>query len=175
MTSKLWLSILAWLGIATSACSPMVYTKGVPNLAPVDVGKNIWRSGQIALPEGWQTVKAMGIQRIVKLNFEEEGTDQGAKDLGIEVVYLPIEPRENLLATVIPPDSMNIELALEELRKPNTLVHCTHGQDRTGLTVGAMRVRVYGWKKSRAWKEMMDNHFHWELPGLMEWWMDLQP
>jgi protein tyrosine/serine phosphatase len=169
MTKPWYASLFAFFGLA---CSPTVYTHGVPNLVSVDVDKNVWRSGQPTTPEAWAYIKSLGVERVVKLNFEEEGTDQGARDLGIEVVYAPIEPKGDLVSVVEAVDSAHVQLAVAALALPNTLVHCTHGQDRTGAVVGAARVVNYRWSKHQAWLEMLNNHFHWELPALMAWWLD---
>lgn len=168
--SKAWYAgLLALFGIA---CSPTVYTRGVPNLVQVDRANNIWRSGQPVTAESWLYLKSLGITRIVKLNYEAEGSDQGARDIGLEVIYAPIEPSGDLISVVEPVDPSEIERAITALRQQNTLVHCTHGQDRTGGVVGAARVVIYHWPKSAAWKEMLEHNFHWELPALMMWWLD---
>lgn len=103
--------------------------------------------------------------------------------LGFDVAYLPIQPEgdqdvfSDLLGTVKRPDPTNIEAAERELAwclaYPVTdmcLVHCTHGQDRTGLVVGVHRVEHDGWSKESAFREMLAHHFHWELVGLMIAW-----
>lgn len=38
-------------------------------------------------------------------------------------------------------------------------IHCLHGSDRTGCMVAAYRVRVQGWSKDEAIKEMVDGPF----------------
>jgi protein tyrosine/serine phosphatase len=48
-------------------------------------------------------------------------------------------------------------------------VHCTHGQDRTGLIIGLYRLNE-GWTKDAAYKEMLVHHFHSSLHGLHEYW-----
>jgi protein tyrosine/serine phosphatase len=52
------------------------------------------------------------------------------------------------------------------------LVHCTHGQDRTGWVVGAYRVLYEGVSKSVAYDEMLKHNFHEVLHGLHEAWED---
>jgi hypothetical protein len=59
--------------------------------------------------------------------------------------------------------------------KPNTFIHCTHGQDRTGLIVGEYRIRSCGWTKELARKEMKEYGFHPELFGLELFWEESQP
>jgi hypothetical protein len=149
----------------------MVYTSGVPNLARVDAPSNVWRSGQVTTPEGWVYLRSLGVKHVVKLNAESEGSDQGALDAGMDVTYLPIEPEGGFFSIFKAPDTESIRLAAHLLVRPDTLVHCTHGQDRTGIAVGAYRMLVDGWHKSSAWHEMIDHNYHWELPALTAWWL----
>jgi protein tyrosine phosphatase (PTP) superfamily phosphohydrolase (DUF442 family) len=56
------------------------------------------------------------------------------------------------------------------------LVHCQHGEDRTGLVVAAYRVRMCGWDKSKAMVEAL--HFgyrRWANWGLNKTWDAFQP
>jgi protein tyrosine/serine phosphatase len=72
------------------------------------------------------------------------------------------------------PDAANIQQAVDVLSKGGgVLVHCTHGQDRTGLVVGVYRVKHDGWSKDKAWDEMVHHDFHQELVGLVEFWLGL--
>lgn len=155
-------------------CSPMIYTKGVPNL--VQVGPNVWRSGQ-PKPEGWAYLATLGIKEVVKLNDTKEGSDDGAAAAGMTVDTMTIVPEDDHPISIFEePDAAKIDraVAVMETAAPGhgVLVHCTHGQDRTGIVVGKYRRKHDGWKKSKAWKEMLANHFHIELPGLMDYWLD---
>ncbi len=154
------------------ACSPTtVVTHGVPNLVQVDA--NVWRSGQITTAEGWQWVYSLGVRHDVKLNFASEGSDDGAIAVGITVHTCSIEPDENLLHTVQPPDATQIQNALGIMRGGGgVLVHCTHGWDRTGLVVGEHRVLDDHWTPSDAYKEMLRLGFHESLIGLKGAWED---
>lgn len=176
--------VLATIASCAAACSPMVYTHGVPNLAEVDPG--IYRSGQISDAGGWAEIVSLAHGRhvhIIKLNYDNEGSDALALNLGFEVVYAPIQPQgdqdawNDAIGTVERPDEARVELAEAVLAQcyahPDTdfcLVHCTHGQDRTGYVVGKHRVLHETWTKDRAFREMLDHHFHWELVGLMVAW-----
>lgn len=178
------LKLLATL-IVLTACSPMHYTAGVPNLAPV--GPGVWRSGQISSEQGWDTIaKLAGTRRVhvIKLNFENEGSDRMAYGRGWELIYLPIQPEgdtdiwDEIGGLFTEPDEALVAKALAELdacrAHPDTdvcLVHCTHGQDRTGYMVGRLRVSSYGWSAHRAFAEMVAHDFHAEIVGLMTaWW-----
>jgi len=168
---------------ALVGCSPMIYTRGVPNLAQVDPG--VWRSGEPD-PDGWAYVQQLAAGRrvhVVKLNFDAEGADDGARVLGFDVQYLPVQPEgdqdawDDARDALAEPDEVSVERAVALLATcaahPDTdfcLVHCTHGQDRTGYVVGRYRVERDGWTKQEAWDEMLYRHFHWELVGLVRAW-----
>jgi len=170
-------------------CSHMNYTAGVPNLSQVD--QNIWRSGQITSPQGWDTIQKLAAGRhihIVKLNFEAEGSDAEGNARGWDVRYRPLQPEgdqdvwDDLASAVMEPDPSTVTLLDWELsfaqNQSSTdfyLIHCTHGQDRTGYIVGRFRVLSQGWTKDRAYAEMRAHGFHPELLGLYEAWRAFHP
>jgi hypothetical protein len=154
-----------------SAEPKTVFTGGVPNLDRVDDG--LYRSGQPVTPEAWAYLRSLGIKTVVKLNYDEEGSDEGAVQAGMTVVSLPIPPRNDVASIVDLPERKRVSEVVRILeRRDGVLVHCTHGQDRTGLVVGIYRVHHQHWTKSDAWHEMIQHHFHWELPGLDDFWED---
>jgi tyrosine-protein phosphatase SIW14 len=163
------------LAAATIACATdcgtTTLTHGVPNLVQVDPG--VWRSGQPTTAEGWAYLKSLGIRRVVKLNFESEGSDDSAREAGMEVRYLPIQPEGSLASILDAPDPTHIDGAVAALSEGGgVLVHCEHGNDRTGLVVGAYRVKHDGWTKGRAFREMLARGYHVELPALDVYWED---
>src|SRR5262249_46501483 len=109
--------------------------QGVPNLARVEPG--IWRGGQ-PTQEGWRYLKSIGVCRIIKLNTSAESSDFEAEKLGIIVIRCPINPVQ---ATFGKPDAEAMRTALRSMG-PGTYVHCSHGQDRTGLFIGLYRVEI---------------------------------
>lgn len=170
------------LALVLAACSPMVYQHGIPNLVRVD--ESVWRSGQISSPSGWAYLATLAGGRrihVIKLNFNSEGSD--AVPLGVDVVYVPIQPEgdqdvwDDVRSIFLSPDETNVARALAMLKQCEDhattdlcLVHCTHGQDRTGYVVGKHRVVNDGWSKPAAYREMLVHDFHPELRGLHEAW-----
>ena len=138
---------------------------GVPNLAPVSPG--IWRGGQ---PDaaGWSYLRSLGVTNVVKLNAAAEGSDADAVKLGMRVVAIPL-PLDTVEALLKEPKLADIRAATDAI-KPGTFVHCSHGQDRTGLVVGAYRVWRCGWEKSAAYEEMLKLGFHPSMVGLERFW-----
>lgn len=55
------------------------------------------------------------------------------------------------------------------------LIHCEHGQDRTGLVVACYRVQHMGWTHEAAEKDMLAHGFHKALHGLWEYWESFKP
>ncbi len=182
---------MRYLPLFLVACSPMIYNPvypGVPNIDLVDAG--VYRSGQIPDDAGWDTISRLAAGRkvhVVKLNFDNEGQDHGALARGWDVVYLPIQPEgdqdiwDEAKGLAAQPDPTRVSAAIGQLQYCHQhvttdlcLVHCTHGQDRTGLVVGEYRVREDKWNKEQAWHEMLAHNFHWEIYGLMEAWEDFQ-
>ena len=174
------------VALLTIGCSPMVYSHGVPNL--VEVGPGLWRSGQPTNDEvSWEYLRSFaGITDVVKLNFGSEGSDSSASFVGIEVHSIPIQPAGDkdvivsFVGTFVHPDIATldtIERLIEVLVSNGriVLVHCTHGQDRTGLVVGRYRVLHDHWTKDVAYLEMRQNNFHASLHGLHDYWEDWRP
>lgn len=169
---------------ALAACSPMHYVHGVPNLAQVDA--NVWRSGQITTLEGWDYIQQLAAGRqvhVIKLNYGNEGSDDIAKMLGFDVHDFAIQPQgdqdiwDEVVAEFMRP-TVAVIMAAEDLLSVASstvttdfyLIHCTHGQDRTGLIVGMHRVMHDGWFARDAYGEMLDHNFHPELVGLQVTW-----
>jgi tyrosine-protein phosphatase SIW14 len=51
-----------------------------------------------------------------------------------------------------------------------TLVHCEHGEDRTGLVIAAYRVLECGWSPAAAMDEAKRFGYHWFNFGLNKTW-----
>jgi protein tyrosine/serine phosphatase len=169
-----WIVLLLLAG-----CSPPA---DVPNL--LSVGPRLYRSGQPSdrrvLPtKAWERLASLGISEVIKLNHDSEGLDDEAGHHGIRVHYAPIQPFEQPRDLFAEPDRSTLaEIAglirqVQESRK-TWLVHCSNGQDRTGLVIGMIRLAMDGWDKRRAWQEMLDRGYHAELLGLDRVWWEHQ-
>jgi len=170
-----FVSFLMFLGVFTWGCSTMRYDHGVPNL--VSVAPGVWRSGQ-PLEGAWSYLHGLGVRKVVKLNYDDEtGYDEVAvaKAAGIEVIKIQIPPSENVVTVFEPVDPTKVEQAINIIRTGGgVLWHCTHGQDRTGLVGGVADVVVFRKTKSEAWHDMIAHGFHFELPNLMDFWLDFE-
>lgn len=144
----------------------------IPNLAYVS--PDVLRGGQPITPADWGWLAGQGVHTVVKLNTQEEGSDDDAEAIGFNVCRFPIpwwrqtiwRPRQRDLVAAVGIITSRI--------KP-IFVHCTHGQDRTGLIIGCFRL-AQGWSKAAADQEMEAHHFHEvALQGLEGAWNRQRP
>lgn len=149
----------------------------IPNLKSVDEDKAIWRGGQPVTADDWQLLKSKGVTSVIKLNSDGGPTDlgampdDGALDIGLSLYKVPM----GLLTQIVAPlkAAQDIEQAIWFI-VPGTFIHCSHGQDRTGLAVAMWRHKVCGWSKEAAQAEMLANGFHEALLGLWVAWLAAQ-
>jgi hypothetical protein len=179
--------VLTCVLLGSSACATA--RPALPHLR--QVRPNVWASGQPS-EAGFREFAAHVDGRsvtVVKLNFASEGSDKPARILGWRVLELGISPRtdyDGLVqaieeVTESPDPEVWAQIVAEISQIPVVddgkrawLIHCVNGNDRTNLTVGHVRVLVDRWTKERAFREMVEQGFHWELIGLDRQWIHLQ-
>lgn len=145
----------------------MTITSGIPNLFAVE--QDILRGGQPSV-DGWTYLKSQGVICVIKLNTEEEGSDAVAEALGMVVHRFPIPWWRQMVWRPKQSDLM----AVVALMKAHTFIHCTRGEDRTGIGVGCFRLSQ-GWTKEDAYLEMVAHGFHSLLQGLQGRWNSENP
>ncbi len=158
----MWMVAIILAGCATpSPPMPTPDATGVPNFSVVEPG--LARCGQ-PTPNGFAWLKQQGYTNIIKLNEDAEGSDAAAyNQLGMHMVgYHPLDTLQQLLN--VPDMRPDFEQALREIL-PGTVIHCEHGEDRTGVLVGMYRMQ-HGWTKEKAWQEMLDLGYTPALRGL---------
>ena len=117
------------------------------------VEDQITRSGRPALDElrGFKTI--IDIETPGKAVSDEK---KQAARLGIKFIASP-------LSVDYAPTNAQIYALISQMKNKDNqplLIHCFHGEDRTGLVVGLYRVFVSGWTPEQAYQEMLDNGFH---------------
>jgi protein tyrosine/serine phosphatase len=179
-----WITLFALLSLlALTAVTVGCMRSPTPGKVPLNlhnVEGNVWRSAQPQTREQWENVAKLGVKTVVKLNFEDEGSDKLAEELGLTVYELAMQPAndedvfDNIAHTFTQPGLQYVLDAVrviqEESARGGVLVHCTHGQDRTGLIIGVYRLLESHWTKDAAYQEMRAYGFHPELHGLHEFW-----
>jgi protein tyrosine/serine phosphatase len=142
---------------------------GIPNLFCVDQAQNIWRGGQPS-DAGWRWLCGQGIEAVVKLNTENEGSDFDAKALGMTIARIPMPWWRQVIYRPAQDDLVEAVKVIVQ----NSFIHCEHGQDRTGIVVACYRLSQ-GWSKDDAWLEMIAHGFHESLGGLWRAWQAQRP
>lgn len=151
--------------------NPPLGEHGILNF-DVIVPSKIYCGGQPLTKESWAYIESLGVETVIKLNYPDEGVDDGAVAFGMKVIDCSMPPRD-LPQALGKPDIEAVNKALTELSNPNngiTYIHCSHGQDRTRLIVGMFLVKYRNWTCHAAYKNMLKHGFHWVLPDLDECW-----
>jgi len=118
------------------------------------VAPGIYRGAQPG-PEGYETLRKMGIRTVIDLRITENEQRQ-VEDAGMRAIALPIamsrdglrEKVDRAVALMADPDNQPV------------FVHCRHGQDRTGIVVAAYRMKEEGWSLADAETEMQSFGFN---------------
>jgi hypothetical protein len=117
------------------------------NFHKIPVGNNLWRSGQMTLEELEHVIKTKGIKNIVRMN-RHDNTVYGGINNG--TIVKPEEEKELAERLGVKYQFISAHKGYQSgkgyeettnkvqpiLNKGNTLIHCTHGADRTGGQVG---------------------------------------
>ena len=125
---------------------------GLTNVGRVAVG--IYRGAQ-PKPEGYATLKAMGVRTVIKLRTRH-GEREAVEASGMQSVEIPMNVMKNV-------DPAAVRKALSVMTDPvnqPVFVHCQHGKDRTGLVAAVYRMEVDGWSEAEAEAEMEAFGFH---------------
>ena len=119
----------------------------------------LYRSGQPSREQLRELQQRYGIRTVLKLNSGAEPAPEG-----VTVIDHPLnvmkEPSQQELQAILD--------AIEHSPKP-VLVHCTHGEDRTGLVVALYRLR-HGTATDTAYTDMMRHGFH-PYAGVFAAWL----
>jgi protein tyrosine phosphatase (PTP) superfamily phosphohydrolase (DUF442 family) len=135
---------------------------GLPGLINVGrVANGIFRGAQ-PKPEGYATLKAMGVRTVVNLRTHH-GEKKAVEAAGMRYVEIPMNVRKNV-------DPAAVRKALSVMTDPANqpvFVHCSRGVDRTGVVAAVYRMDVDGWSEAEAEAEM-------EAFGFHEFWSQLK-
>ena len=132
------------------------------------VTSTIYRSAQPQSAADFEQIMSLGITAIIDLE-NESGESPWEK-----AQWMHYSDEINFhsfpLSSLFPPKADIIDQILKTMYlTPNhekILVHCLHGQDRSGLICGLYRRKYQGWSRCAAWREMLDRGFHPILLGL---------
>jgi len=128
---------------------------GLPGLTNVGrVAPGIFRGAQPD-PEGYATLKAMGIRTVINLRTRH-GERKAVEAAGMRYVEIPMSFWMNV-------DPAAVRKALSVMTDPANqpvFVHCSRGKDRVGVVAAVYRMEVDGWSEAEAEAEMEAFGFH---------------
>jgi len=128
---------------------------GLPGLTKVGrVANGIFRGAQPD-PEGYATLKAMGVRTVVNLRTRH-GERKAVEAAGMRYVEIPMSFWRDV-------DPAVVRKALSAMTDPANqpvFVHCSRGADRMGVVAAVYRMEVDGWSEAEAEAEMEAFGFH---------------
>jgi protein tyrosine/serine phosphatase len=141
---------------------------GLPGLTSVGrVAPGIFRGAQ-PTPEGYATLKAMGVRTVINLRTRH-GERKAVEAAGMRYVEIPMSFWKNV-------DPAVVRMALSAMTDPANqpvFVHCSRGKDRVGVVAAVYRMEVDGWSEAEAEAEMEAFGFHeiWsQLKEFVRWY-----
>ena len=126
--------------------------KGLTNVGRV--APNIYRGAQ-PLPEGYSTLKKMGIKTVINLRTTSS-EKQAVEAAGMKSVEVPLSVFNDV-------NLKTVNAIIDRMKNPDNqpvFIHCKQGQDRTGIVVAAYRMKVDGWALTDAEAEMQSFGFN---------------
>jgi protein tyrosine/serine phosphatase len=115
---------------------------GLKNVGRVD--EYLWRAAQ-PFSSGFTTLKEMGIKEIINLREEHNDLNKTEK-LGFKYQWIPFDEKT---------EWKQIDFILQKMHeKTPKLIHCKHGQDRTGIICGCYRIRYNKWSFDEVFEEV---------------------
>ncbi|MEW6110185.1 MAG: dual specificity protein phosphatase family protein [Nitrospirota bacterium] len=126
--------------------------KGLSNVGRVT--PVIYRGAQPG-PEGYETLRKMGIKTVVNLrtSLREKKYVEAA---GMKSAEIPLSVFKDVNVSDV---NRIIDIMTDTVNQP-VYVHCRQGQDRTGIVIAAYRMRVEGWSLKDAESEMQEFGFN---------------
>lgn len=132
---------------ASAHSSEKIYN--IPGLSNIGrVAPGVFRGAQPG-KDGYAALKAMGIKTVIDMRTTESEKAQ-VEAAGMRAIAVPIQMARNGLKEKV--DKV-VALMADPANQP-VYVHCRHGQDRTGITVAAYRMKQQGWSLADAEAEM---------------------
>jgi len=128
---------------------------GLPGLTNVGrVAPGIIRGAQ-PKPEGYATLKAMGVRTVINLRTRH-GERKAVEAAGMRYVEIPMDVLKNVHPATV---GKALSVMTDPANQP-VYVHCSRGVDRTGVVVAVYRMEVDGWSEAEAEAEMEAFGFH---------------
>jgi tyrosine-protein phosphatase SIW14 len=128
---------------------------GLPGLSNVGrISQGIYRGNQ-PLPDGYKTLKKMGIKTVINLR-SRHSEKKSVENNGMNYMEFPISMIKNLKRENI----REIINAMADPENQPVYIHCALGRDRTGIVSAIYRIEKQGWSFDEAEQEMQDFGFN---------------
>ena len=128
---------------------------GLPGLTNVGrVANGIFRGAQPE-PEGYTTLKAMGVRTVINLRTRH-GEREAVEAAGMRYVEIPMSFWKDVDPAVV---RMALSVMTDPVNQP-VFVHCSRGKDRMEVVAAVYRMEVDGWSEAEAEAEMEAFGFH---------------
>jgi tyrosine-protein phosphatase SIW14 len=119
---------------------------GLKNVGKVAPG--IYR-GALPEPEGYNTLKEMGIKTVLDLRAGEDEKEPVEK-AGMKSIEIPI----SFITKMSDEEAKKVLAVITATENHPIFIHCRQGQDRTGVVVALYRMEIEGWSNAEAEEEM---------------------
>jgi tyrosine-protein phosphatase SIW14 len=120
--------------------------RGLKNVGRIAPG--VFRGAQPD-PEGYATLKKMGIRTVINLRTSESECGK-VESAGMKSVEIPLSMLDNGYKDKVD----RIVAVMTSPSNQPVFVHCRLGEDRTGIVVAAYRMKIQEWHLSLAEAEM---------------------
>jgi tyrosine-protein phosphatase SIW14 len=159
------------LAVAAFAIACFAPAQASAQLAPktVQSSVDIFNFGRVhdmyyrgALPDADDVaaLARLGVKTVIDLQKDGDEDEAGRVErAGMKYVRIPMTTR-------VAPTAEQLEQFLSLVNDPASqpvYVHCKEGRHRTGVMTAVYRMTAHGWNADRAFKEMKDYRFGWDI------------
>jgi len=127
-----------------------IYKKELPNL--YQVSDTLYRGAQPSAA-GFRELRKMGVKTIVSLR-QYHSDEKLLSGTGLNYFNIPISASDPHKADF----QKFLDIAADPQMQP-VFVHCQHGADRTGTAVALYRIKVQGWDREEAIRELREGGY----------------
>jgi protein tyrosine/serine phosphatase len=127
-----------------------LYKKELPNL--YQVSDTLYRGAQPSAA-GFRALRKMGVKTVVSLR-QYHSDEKLLSGTGLNYFNIPISASDPHKADF----QKFLDIAIDPQMQP-VFVHCQHGADRTGTAVALYRIKVQGWDREEAIRELREGGY----------------